>query len=433
MLPYARHGRHEFLLRTALEYGSVARLWRADRLLVAHPDGIKHVLLDNHHNYVKGKDARRLQFLIGNGLTATEGASWLRQRRVAQPAFHRQRLASLANVITDLTNAMTERWKSRAMRNQPFDVIPEMKILTQQIIVRLMFGSQLAVAEAESIGCAFATLLKYFHYRHESLFALPEHWPTPRNHQMRQAQQLLDLFVRRIIEERRNNATDGNDLLSMLLEARDEATGEGMSDQPIRDEVRTFFISGYDSTSNALAWVWYVLAQHPHVEDQLYEELGTVLGGRIPSFEDLPKLPYLRMVIEETLRLYSPAWATGRTAVAEDWIDGFYIPAGAKVIISPYVTHRLPFLWSDPETFEPERFTPERSAGRHRCAYFPFGFGPRSCIGNNLAMLEAQLIVATVAQEYRLRLKPGHRVQAHPTLLMEPRYGIQVIAHSRRV
>jgi cytochrome P450 len=431
MLPHMWGGPHKFLLRTAMQYGNVARLWGSARLLISHPEGVKRVLLDNHHNYIKGKYAKKIQFMIGNGLPANEGASWLSQRRLMQPAFHRHQFASFATVITDMAATMIERWSALAANNRPFDVLAEMKILTQQIIVRLMFGAHLDAAEAESVGRAFTTIMAYFNYRQESLFPLPEHWPTPRNHRVRQAQELIDRCVSRIIEVRRSGATGATDLLSTLLAARDEETGEGMSEQQLRDEVRTIFISGYDSTSNVLAWVWHSLARFPNVEQLLHEELAAVLGGRMPSYEDLPRLTYLRMVIEETMRLYPPPWATGRTAIGDDEIDGYLIPAGTDIIVSPYVTHRLPSVWENPETFDPQRFAPERSAGRHRCAFFPFGFGPRVCIGNHLAMLEAQVIISAVAQFYRLRLVPGHRVLEYPIVLMGPRYGIRVTAHAR--
>jgi cytochrome P450 len=430
-LPYMRKGPHEFFLRTALEYGGVAHLGRPDRILVAHPDGIKHVLQDNHHNYLKGKYVARLRLLMGNGHALRDGASWLRQRRLIQPAFHRQRLAGLATVITDLTAGMLGRWQRMAAHDQSIDVATEMRHLTQQIVVKIMFGAELGDTEIETIGHAFATIVAYIDYRTVSLLPLPQHWPTPRNRSLNQAQHLLDQVVRRMIEERRGSATDNADLLSMLLTARDEETGEGMSDQQIYDEIRTIFFGGYDTTSNALAWVWYVLARYPDVEQRLHEELAMVLGERTPTYQDLPQLTYLHRVIEETLRLYPPAWVVVRTVIADDLIDGYHIPAGAKIVISPYVTHRLPTLWERPDIFDPERFTPERSAGRHRCAYIPFGTGPRLCIGSNLAMLETQLIVAMVAQIYRLRVVAGSSIRPYPSITLQPRNGIPMHLHQR--
>jgi cytochrome P450 len=274
-------------------------------------------------------------------------------------------------------------------------------------------------------------MMEYFQYRNSRPFPLPEHWPTGRNRRMRQAQQQIEEFVNLIIVEQQRSSAGPDTLIAMLLAARDQETGAGMSHQQLFDEVRTIFFSGYDTTSNVLAWVWYALAQHPDVERRLHSELDHVLGGRTATFQDLPDLPYVRMVIEETMRLYPPAWSTGRTVVADDQIDGYAIPAGAKVIISPYVTHRLPSLWEHPDTFDPQRFAPEQSAGRDRYAYFPFGGGPRFCIGNNLAMLEAQLIVALVAQRYQLRLVSGRDAQVHAALILRPRHGIPMIARRR--
>jgi cytochrome P450 len=243
---------------------------------------------------------------------------------------------------------------------------------------------------------------------------------------VRAAQSLIDRFVNQVIELRRSGDDDANDLLAMLLAARDEATGEGMSNQQLYDEIRTIFVSGYDSTSNVLAWLWYVLARHPEIEQRVRHEISEQLGQRTPTFHDLAGLPYLRMVIQETMRIYPPVWSTARTVVADDEIDGYQIPAGAKVIISPYITHRLPALWEHPERFDPERFTPERSADRHQCAYIPFSVGPRLCIGSNLAMMEAQLIAAMVIQRHQLRLTPGCSVQLNPSLILQPRKPIMM-------
>jgi cytochrome P450 len=347
-----------------------------------------------------------------------------------QPAFHRQHLAAWASGIADLTAAMLEQWQRKSAR--PFDIAAEMRQLTQQIIVKLLFGAEVDSAEADAVGRAFAEITEYINYRETSLLPLPASWPTARHRRLKQAQCLLDQFVHHIIDQRRANASDDSaDLISMLLAAQDEETGAGMSDQQLYDEVRTIFFGGYDTTSNALAWVWYLLAQHPNVEQRLQHELDTVLAGRAPAYQDLAKLTYLRMVIEEAMRLYPPAWITVRTVVADDQIDGYRVPAGAKVLISPYVTHRLPAFWEQPETFDPERFRPECAGERHRGAYIPFGVGPRLCIGSNLAMLEAQLIVATVAQRYRLSLVPGHSVQARPGIILHPRHGIVVRASVR--
>jgi cytochrome P450 len=422
---------HEFLLHAALQYGGVVRLGHSNRFLVAHPDNIKHVLLDNQHNYIKKSDKSRLRLLIGNGLPISEGEFWMRQRRLMQPAFHRHRLADLTTLMTDITAAMLERWQVAVTRDQSLDIAAEMRRLTREIIVKAMFGVDIDVDEADAVGRAFTVVTEYINNRTAALLPLPLGWPTPRNMRLRKAQQCIDDTVSRLIDRYRQNDQGATDLISMLLSARDAETGACMSDEQLRDEVRTMFFAGYDTTSSALAWTWYLLAKHPSIEHRLQQELDDVLDGRCPTFQDLPQLTYTRMVVEESMRLYPPGWITSRTAVLDDEIEGYHIPKGAKIVLSPYVTHRLPTFWEHPDVFEPERFSPERSAKRHRCAYIPFGIGSRLCIGSNLAMMETLLIVAMVAQSYRLCLLPGHSVQPHPSIILQPRNGIRMRLHPR--
>jgi cytochrome P450 len=288
--------------------------------------------------------------------------------------------------------------------------------------------------EADTVGRTFtmllALLLKY------SFFPFPPLWvPTPRNRRLQAGLETLNKVVYGIIAERRKRAShpgmDTGDLLSMLLAARDEETGEGMSDQQLRDEVMTLLIAGYETTSVALSWTWYLLSQHPNVEQRLHAELDRVLGGQVPTVDSLDKLPYTRMVIQEAMRLYPPAFGLTRRAIAEDEIGSYRIEANSIIFVSQYCTHRHPAFWEEPEVFDPERFTPERSAGRPRFAYFPFGGGPRQCIGNNFAIMEAQLVLATIAQRYYLRLVPGHPVEPQVLVTMRPRYGLPMTLHPR--
>ncbi|HXZ05403.1 MAG TPA: cytochrome P450, partial [Ktedonobacteraceae bacterium] len=255
--------------------------------------------------------------------------------------------------------------------------------------------------------------------------------PTPRNRRLLEANRSLEQVIYHIIAERRQQNKDTGDLLSMLLSARDEDTGEGMNDQQIRDELMTMLIAGHETTANALAWTWYLLSQHAEVEQRLYNEIEEVLGGSIPTLEHLPKLKYTNMVLEEALRLYPPGGIFGRKAIADDELRGFRIPANSMIIISPYATQHHPDYWPDPERFDPERFTPERSAGRSHFAYFPFSSGPRMCIGSSFAMMEAQLILATIAQRYRLFMVPGHPVEPQLLVTLRPKYGLQMTIHER--
>jgi cytochrome P450 len=425
------HGPHRFFLRTALQHGGVAQLGRPDRLLVTNPAGIQHVLLDHQHNYIKGKYAERLRLLIGNGLPVNDGASWLSQRRLMQPAFHRQRLASLVSTLSDTIAAMLQRWQPAIEAGRPIDMALEMRSLAQDCIVKTMFGVDLDMGQADRLGRSFTALTDYIAYRTSAWLPFPEHWRTPRNNRFRNAQQHIDRSVASLIDKRRQAGVGGADIISMLLAARDQDTGAGMSDAQLRDEVRTIFFAGYETTASALAWAWYLLAQHPQIEQRVHQEVTQVLGDRLPALQDLPSLAYTRMVIEEAMRLYPPGWMTWRTVIEDDRIDGYHIPAGAKLVISPYVTHRLPSLWEQPEVFDPQHFAPERAAQRHRYAYLPFGAGPRMCIGSNLARMEMQLTIAMVSQACHVQLASGRAIQPHPSITFQPGRAMQMMLQPR--
>ncbi len=421
-------------MRGRAQYGDVVRLRSIGKMFwvfLAHPDDVEYVLRKNQHNYPKGLFETRLKLLVGEGLLTSSGSFWLRQRRLVQPAFHRHRLATLGTTMTDAAEALVERWQPRAATGQPFNVAAEMMRLTLQIVARALFSTDVS-ADAGTVGQALTVALEHINYRMTHFFSLPERFPTLRNLRFRRAVRRLDAVALRIIEERRRSGEDMGDLLSMLLLARDEETGEGMSDAQLRDEVMTILLAGHETTAVALSWTWYLLACHQQIERKLHAELDEVLGGRTPRVEDLPDLPYTRMVIDEALRLYPPAWFTGRQAKDEDEIRGYCIPAGTPIALSQYVTHRHPAFWERPEAFEPERFTPERSAGRPHFAYFPFGGGPRQCIGNNFALMEARLVLATIARRYRLRLVPGQRIVPEPLVTLRPHNGIRMRLEERR-
>ncbi len=430
VLPKMWGGPLQFFVEAARQHGDVVRLELGPRrfYLLNHPDFIQHVLQDNYRNYRKGYE--QIEPLIGKGLVSSDGNLWRRQRRLMQPAFHRQRLASFATTITSTTNEMLKRWQPMARRGEPIDVAAEMMRLTMDVILKTMFSTHIA-DRADVAGRAFETTLEHVNMRLMAPFDWLESLPTPGNRRFQRALRTLDDIVYGIIDERRRHPTGTNDLLSMLLEARDEETGESMSDQQLRDEVMTIFLAGHETTANALAWTWYLLSKYPEAERRLEAELATVLGGRPPTFEDLPRLTYTRMVIDEALRLYPPAWMFAREAVQADEIGGYRIPAGARIMLSPYVAHRHPGFWDNPEGFDPERFTPERSEGRPRYAYFPFGGGPRRCIGEGFALMEAQLVLATVVQRHRLDLVPGHPVEPQPMATLRPRQGILVTLHAK--
>ena len=395
-------------------------------LLVHHPDYVRHVLQDNWRNYGKGSMWVAIRKLVGNGLLGSEGELWLRQRRLMQPAFHRQHIAELTHTVTEVIAATLADWKVLAENKQPVEMAHAMSSLTMKIIVRTMFGTGISDAETREMVEAYSKALKLMNVRMWTFF-LPDFIPLPGDTAFRETIQQIDRAVYRFINERRQNPSEANDLLNMLLDARDEDTGEGMNDQQVRDEVFTVFMAGHETSAAVMTWAWYLIWQHPEVERRLQRELKEVLGERAPAFEDLPRLTYTRMIIEETMRMFPPGWLIQRSTLADDTIGGLSVKAGTTVLISPYVVHRHPDFWEDAERFDPDRFAPERSITRH--AYLPFGEGPRLCIGNNVAMMEMQLMLAMIAQNYRLSLQPG--IEIKPTTMPVLRPNTNLLMHLR--
>lgn len=397
-----------------------------------HPDQVKRVLQENHRNYSKNFPMMKAaQEIFGNGLFTNDGASWLHQRRLMQPSFHHKRLASFGRLMSEAAAAMLERWQSSNPGDAPLDISQEMMHLTLRIAGLAIFAHDLT-NEVDRIGSTFTTLDPLIS-RYTS-FPFPPLWvPTPRNRRLLAGLNTLNTVIYALIAERRKQLadTDAPDLLSMLLAARDEETGLGMSDQQLRDEVLTLLLGGHETTAMVLTWTWYLLSQYPEVQRRLHAELDSVLSGQLPAIEHLDALPYTRMVIQEAMRLYPPVFGFTRFAIAPDEIGGYTVPAKSIIFLSAYCTHRHPACWEEPEVFDPERFTPERSTDRPRFAYFPFGGGPRQCIGNSFAMMEAQLVLATIAQRYSLRLVPGHPVVPQVLLTMRPRYGLPMTLQLR--
>jgi cytochrome P450 len=398
---------------------------------VSSPAGVGRLLHDNHRNYSKDVATfGTLRLFLGNGLFTSDGDFWRRQRRLAQPAFHRRRVANFGALMTDATLAKLERWRTRVSQDRPLDVADEFMRLTMEVATLALFSTSVR-GDIDKIGSAITTLLDDVTFRFTFPFYPPLKVPTPRNRRFLAARATLDAIVYRIIAERRQRPDEHDDLLAMLMQARDEETGEGMSDRQLRDEVVTLFLAGHETTANALTWASFLLSTHVAVERRLRAEVDEALQGRVPTASDLPRLPYTRMVIDETLRLYPPAWITNRRAIEADAVCGYRIPADATVSISPYVTHRDPTLWENPEGFDPERFPPERSARRPHYAYFPFGGGPRQCIGKGFALMEATLVLALLTQRYELHLVSGRWVETEALATLRPRYGMWMAAHPR--
>ena len=397
---------------------------------ITHPRDIEHVLQTNAQNYTKGRNYKKFIPATGNGLLVSDGAVWRRQRRLAQPAFHRQRLAAFAAVMAREAEAQAARWQERAGRDVPLDVAGEMMRLTLRIIGLTMFSTDLT-AETDVIGRSLDVIRAHSIRRMWQPVNLPVAVPTPANRRFRRALADGDRVMHEMISARRSGEIQNDDLLSLLLRARDEETGEGMSDDQLRAEVVTIIGAGHESTSVTLSWAWYLLSQHPEAEGRLHEELARELSGRTPTLEDLPRLPYATMVVEETMRLYPPAWALSRTARDADTLGGYKVAAGSEALMIPYVTHRHPDFWDDPDKFSPERFAPAAAESRPRFSYIPFGAGPRQCIGQHFAMTEMLIVVAVLAQRFRLRLAPGRAVVPEASITLRPRDGVHMTLHER--
>ncbi len=397
-----------FFLTLVRQYGDVVCYRPAPEpaYLVNHPDLIRHVLVDNSRNYTKDTYINQMfKRAVADGLLTSEGEAWRRQRRLMQPAFHHHRLKQLDRVITERTKLMLERWDHAYQRGESILISQEMATLTLSITTKILFGIDLG-EEVQRIGMAVDM--------GGALLERPNH---PR---FREGLQIIEEIVDRIIAMRRNTKTGESDLLSLLLEAQDPQNGSGLQDHEVRHQTVTLLLAGYETTASALTWTWYLLAQHPEATEQLRQEAQTFLNGHIPQYADLENLPYARMVFEEALRLYPPAWILGRRAVAEDRLGDYTIPANAIVAISPYTIHRHPTFWEEPERFDPLRFSKERSASRHRFAYIPFGAGPRQCIGNHLALLEAGLILPMIAQHFVLTLDDDHPISPEVVFVLRP-------------
>lgn len=409
-----------FLSGSARVYGDVAtlRFMGQTFYLLSRPDLIDYVLVENNRNFTKTRLLRRNRRLLGEGLLTSEGGFWRRQRRLAQPAFHRKRVAAYGEVMVALAERSLEGWRD----GETIDVHEEMMRLTLEIVAKCLFDADVG-AEARDVGSAMKVALEDFAAQRR-LVRIPKSIPTPHNVRFERAARRLDEVVRTIIEERRKSGEeDRGDLLSMLMLAEDEC-GERMTDKQLRDEVMTLFLAGHETTANALSWTLWLLSLNPEVEAKLATELGRVLGGRDPTVADLPRLPYVERVIKESMRLYPPAWVMGRESVGECEVGGYRMPAGTTALMSQWVVHRDPRYHDDPERFDPDRWTAEYEEGLPRFAYFPFGGGPRQCIGAGFAMTEARLILATAAQRYRMELAPGQRVEPYASVTLRPKNGI---------
>jgi cytochrome P450 len=411
--------------RAALTYGDVVRyrgVWVSHQL--SHPDHIQHVLQGNVANYRKGRGYKILKLSLGEGLLTSEGALWQRQRKMTQPSFQGQQVASFVPTMAANSLTMLKRWESNAQQGEVFDVVPDFMRLTLNIAAEVLFTTNLE-ADAELIRRTLDIGRDYSVERAWSIFPPPLSIPTKRNREYRGALASIHGIIDRIIAERRRASGRISDLLTMLMEARDDS-GAPMSDKQLRDEVITLLTAGHETTTLALAWTCFLIATRPDVVERMTAE-AAFLNGRNPAYEDLMKLRYSRMVVEESMRLYPPVWTLARTAVHEDEIGGYRIAAGSEILIFPYITQRHPKWWQDPDAFRPERFAPENSAARPRYAYLPFGAGPRTCIGLNFAMTEILVALTLLLQRFRLKLAiDPAKVRPEPSVTLQPRPGVPV-------
>ncbi|MBS1913709.1 MAG: cytochrome P450 [Bacteroidetes bacterium] len=409
-----------FLTQNARTYGDIVfmRLATIPVYLLSHPDDIEYVLLAANRKFIKPRLLRDAGEVLGNGLLTSEGDLWLRQRRLMQPAFHRDRINAYGETMVELTLHMLDDWSD----GLECDIHDQMMHLTLAIVVRTLFGTDIGMRGSE-VGAALNVALERFVDR-LSLKRLLDSIPfLPRNRRFQRARARLDEIIYEIINQRRSNP-GGTDLLSLLLAARDE-DGSRMDDRQLRDEAITLFLAGHETTAIALTWTWYLLAQHPEVEEKLTAELDRELGGAPPAVADLSRLRYTEMVVKESMRLYPPAWRIGREAIEECTIRGYRIPQGAQVVMSQWIVHRDPRFFADADQFRPERWE-DIPGTLPRYAYFPFGGGARRCIGDTFAMMEARLIVAAVHQRFRLRLLPDQRIDLWPSITLRPRHGVRM-------
>ncbi|CAN5251529.1 hypothetical protein BH09MYX1_BH09MYX1_12860 [soil metagenome] len=401
-------------------------------VVVADPNAAHHVLVENHKNYVKSQNYQGLKILLGEGLLTSEGDFWKRQRKLSQPAFHRERLAGFVSAMVDCTADVVARWESSQMGTM--DVHREMMRLTFRIVGKTLLSMDLD-GEAKAVGEALDVALHWANDYVESVVRIPPWIPTPKNVRFGRAKSILDSLVLRAVTERRAAMARGEsvpgDLLQMLLESRDADTGAQMTDEQLKHELLTLILAGHETTANALAFSFWLLAEHPAVLAELRREVDTVLGDRDPTLADIPKLAYAQQVIDESMRLYPPVWAFERQALSDDVIGGFHVPKGTIVGISPYVMQRRSELFSDPLTFDPSRFDKAKAQERHKHAYLPFGGGPRTCIGNMFAMMEMQIVLAMVARRFDFTTAPGFELELEPAVTLRPKHGIPMTATPR--
>ncbi len=413
-------------MRDMATYGDItrSRVGPFHVYLLNNPEAIQEFLVTHRDKHTKDpRDAKLLGRFLGLGLLTNEGENHKQQRKLVQPAFHMKRIQAYADVMVAHTNALLDTWRT----GSTIDVDHEMTKLTLNIVTKTLFNANVTEAEAEAVSRALDELQADMTKLSTLIVPVPAWLPLAINRRIKANTAIIDRIVWRVIEERRAAGTDEGDLLSMLLLSKGEDGAPGMTDQQVRDEVITLFLAGHETTANAMTWTLYLLSQHPEALQRLQEELDSGLAGRTPTIADLPQLAWNEMVLKESMRLYPPAWSLGPRIVHTPIpIGGYTIPKNTAVMVSPYTMHHNARYWPDPERFDPERFSAENERARHKYAYIPFGAGPRVCIGNTFALMEAQLILATIAQRLDWRLDPGQKIALDPQLTLGPKHGMHL-------
>jgi cytochrome P450 len=427
-LPEFRRARLDFFVHCARDYGDMVKLRFAHRhiYLASHPDLIEEVLVTHSKHFIKHFALRLNPVILGKGLLTSEGDFWLRQRRLIQPVFMRSRIMSYGPAMVTATQRLIAEWKPGEAR----DIHEEVMRVTLAIAAKTLFNTEVD-SDAQSVSHAMAVMQNNFLERFNSLMPMPLWIPTPANLRARRAARQLNDVLYRIIRERRAENVDKGDLLSLLLRARDEDDGQGMSDTQVRDEAMTLFLAGHETTALTLSWAWYLMAKHPEAEQRLCAELDEVLGGRTPTVDDWPKLKFTEMIALESMRLYPPAYVIGREAIVDCAIGGYHVPRGTTILLPQWVVQRDARFFEEPDRFKPQRWGEERIKSLSKFAYFPFGGGPRVCIGQQFAMMELVLILATIAQKFRFRLQPGATVTPLATFTLRPLPGIPGLIEPR--
>lgn len=417
----------ETLVKTARNHRPVARIPFPPGnsfYVCSSPEAAKEILQDDHRNYKKASTYEFIEPVVGKGLLTSHGDLWLRQRRLVAPMFHRERVATYVDTMLETTEQMIADW-SRRPGDEPIDIAAEMAQLTLSIAGKLLFNRDIG-RQSDWIGEAMLLIFRDINRRLSNPLALPRSVPTLHNRKVQGAIDRLEDLVYEMIEERRGQEGDYDDLLSTFMLAEDEDSGERMSDKQIRDEVLTFVLAGHETTSNHLAWTLYLLSSHPSIRRRLEDEIDDRVSGLVPTLEEVRQCEFLDQVVDESLRLYPPAWTVEREPLEDRRIDGYTIEAGSIVSVGPYFVHHNPDVWANPEGFDPDRFGPDGDAPDHRYAHFPFGGGPRMCVGADFAILESKLVLATILGRYRLDLVPGHGVEPEGTITLYPRDGIDM-------